>query len=55
MIVDAGAEERDLVDRVPCRELLEMPRELGLRKRGCHGQLPPEADAGRDVAEQLVD
>ena len=55
VVVDAGAEETDLVDDVLGRELFEVPLQLGFRKRRRHVELSPEAHARRDVAEQLVD
>ena len=55
VVVDPGAEERDLVDDVPRGELLQVPRELGLRRAPARRELPSEADAGRDVAEELLD
>ena len=55
VVVDTGTEKRDVVDRVPRRELLEVPGELGLGQCGRHVELPREAHAGRDVAEELVD
>ncbi len=57
MVVDARADERELRARVDVlrRELLEVADELGLAERGRHVELPVEADARRNLLEQLVD
>ena len=57
MVVDAGAEERQLARRVDVarRELAEMRGELLLGERRLEVERAAEADAGRDVAEELVD
>ena len=57
VVVDACAEERELARRVDVsrRELLEMPLQLRLAQRRLEVELPLEAHAGRNVAEQLVD
>ena len=55
VVVDPGSKERDLVDDIAGRELLEMTRELGLRQGRRHLEPPVEADARRDVAEELRD
>ena len=51
VVVDAGAEEGDLVDHVLRRELLEVAGQLGLGEGGRHVERAPEADRGGDVAE----
>ena len=57
VVVDAGAEERELPRRVDVarRELLEMALQLELGQRRLEVELAVEAHAGRDVAEELVD
>ncbi len=57
MVVDAGAEERDLTRRVDVArgERAQVRGELGLAERPLERELAVEADAGRDVAEELVD
>ena len=55
MVVDAGAEEADLVDDVPGGEVLEVPLELHLVERRCDVELARIANAARDVPEQLLD
>src|SRR5439155_11576657 len=55
VVVDAGAEERELPARVdvPRRELFEVARELLLRKRRLEVELPLEPNASWDVAKEL--
>ena len=57
VVVDAGAEERELPRRVDVArgERAEMRRELLLGERRLEVERAPEANAGRDVAEELVD
>ena len=52
-----GAEEGELLRRVDVlrRKLLEVAHELRLGERGLEVERALEADAGRDVAEQLLD
>ena len=57
VVVDAGAEERELAGRVdvPRRELGQVRRELLLGQRRLELERAAEAHAGGDVAEELVD
>ena len=55
MVVDAGAEEADLVDEVLAGELLQVPLQLGFGQRGRDLEVTAVAHALGDVAEQLLD
>ena len=57
VVVDAAAEERQLLRRVdvPRGELGEVRHQLLLGERRLEVERAVEADAGRDVAEELVD
>ena len=55
MVVDAGAEEADLVDDILRRELLHVPLELGLGERRRDLELARESHRCRNVAEELFD
>ena len=50
-----AAEEADLVDDVLRRELLEVTLQLAFRERRRHVELAAKRNAGRDVAEELLD
>ena len=57
VVVHPGAEERELAPRVDVlrRELLDVPGQLGLAERGRELELASEADALRDLLEELLD
>ena len=57
MVVDPGAEEGELGPRVDVagRKLLEVTHQLGLGERRFEVELPAEANALRDLLEQLLD
>src|SRR5581483_11535444 len=57
VVVDAGAEERELARRVHVSrsELAEVRRQLLLRERRLQVELSSEPDGGGEVAEELLD
>src|SRR5205823_6119515 len=55
MVVDHAAEERDLVEDVLPRQLLEVAGQVGLGKRSRNLELAPESHPLGDVPEELVD
>ena len=55
VVVDAGAEEADLVDDVLAGELLQVALQLGFRERRSDVERAAVAHRRRNVAEELVD